>query len=95
MKVLWTHSALADLEEARAYVEASSPGSAGEIVQRIQKSARLISIDPLNGSRNWQLDGTRETGVAGSLFVLIHRMRGAKIELLGILHRSRPWPDGP
>lgn len=94
MKVVWTRSALDDLNRARAYVEATSPGSDGEIVQRIRKTVQLIGIDPLNGSRNWRVDGTRETAVASTLFVLIHRMRGASVELLGILHRSRLWPDG-
>lgn len=94
MKVVWTRSALRDLDRARAYIEANSPGSAGETVQHIRKTVQLIAIDPLNGSRNWSVDGTRETTVASTLFVLIHRMRGASVELLGILHRSRSWPDG-
>lgn len=95
MKVVWTRSALGDLDHARAYVEANSPGSIGETVQHIRKAVQLIGIDPLNGSRTWSVDGTRETAVASTLFVLIHRMHGAKVELLGILHRSRRWPDGP
>ncbi len=94
MKVLWTKSALDDLHQARAYIQANSPGSMNETAQRIEKAVRFIGIDPMNGSKNWQIDGTRETPVTGTLFVLIHRMQGAKIHLLGILHNTRRWSDG-
>ena len=40
-----------------------------------------------------RVPGTRELVVPRSPFVVPYRVRGRRVEILGILHGARAWPD--
>ncbi len=92
VKLAWTRRALEDLAEARAYIEATSPQAVKEEADRLESTLERLRIDPLNTTRPWYTEGTREIAVDGTLFVLVVRMRGIKVEILGLFHLSRAWP---
>lgn len=92
VKIFWTRQALEDLAEARAYVEETSPQAVAKVEERLEHTLKMLRIDPLNTTKSWYIEGTREIAVEGTFFMLVLRMRGMKAEILGLLHLSRPWP---
>ena len=94
VKIIWTRQALADLAEARAYVEDTSPQGLAKVEERLEHTLKMLRIDPLNTTKSWYVEGTREIAVDGTFFMFVLRMRGIKVEILGQLHLSRPWTAG-
>jgi plasmid stabilization system protein ParE len=92
VKIIWTRQALEDLAEARAYVEDTSPQAVATVEERLEHTLKMLRIDPMNTTKSWYVEGTREIAVDGTFFIFVLRMRGIKVEILGLLHLSRPWP---
>lgn len=92
VKIIWTRQALEDLAEARAYVEDTSPQAVATVEERLEHTLKMLRIDPMNTTKSWYVEGTREIAVDGTFFMFVLRMRGIKVEILGLLHLSRPWP---
>lgn len=92
MKLLWTERALAEIDEAFAYVAADSPMAAERLALLIETKALLLIDQPSMG-RPGRVDGTREFVVTGTRYVLPYRVRNGRVEILAVLHASRQWPD--
>jgi plasmid stabilization system protein ParE len=90
MTIRWTPTALADLECPHAYISEDNPNAAADTVDRV-----LLGIDALqrypNMGRKGRVTGTRELVV--SPFVVAYRSKKGGIEVLGIIHGARRWPD--
>lgn len=92
MKLLWTERALAEIDEAFAYVAADSPMAAERLALLIETKALLLIDQPSMG-RPGRVDGTREFVVTGTPYILPYRVRDGRVEILAVLHASRQWPD--
>lgn len=92
MKLLWTERALAEIDEAFAYVAADSPMAAERLALLIETKALLLIDQPSMG-RPGRVDGTREFVVTGTPYILPYRVRDGRVEILAVLHASRRWPD--
>lgn len=92
MKLLWTERALAEIDEAFAYVAANSPMAAERLALLIETKASLLIDQPSMG-RPGRVDGTREFVVTGTPYILPYRVRDGRVEILAVLHASRQWPD--
>lgn len=92
MKLLWTERALAEIDEAFAYVAADSPTTAARLALLIETKASLLIDQPSMG-RPGRVDGTREFVVTGTPYILPYRVRDGRVEILAVLHASRQWPD--
>jgi len=90
MNVRWTVSGLADLESLHAVIEADNPDAAADTVDRIVELIDRLPRHPELG-RKGRVAGTRE--VILPPFVIAHRQTRAAIEILGIIHSARRWPD--
>jgi toxin ParE1/3/4 len=90
MTIRWTPTALADLECLHAYISEDHPNAAADTVDRV-----LLGIDALQRhpdmGRKGRVAGTRELVV--SPFVVAYRSKKGSIEVLGIIHGARRWPD--
>ncbi|GLS23188.1 hypothetical protein GCM10007874_62080 [Labrys miyagiensis] len=90
MKVVWRESALADLENAIAYIARGNVAAAGEQLRRIERQAESLADHPLLG-REGRLEGTRELVVARTPFIVVYTLT-AHVELVRILHGAQAWP---
>lgn len=92
MIVRYTRQALADLDEARAYIAQERPSAAHAIGPRIREAiAGLVSF-PDRG-RPGRVAGTRELVISGTPFIAVYRVGGGDVDVLAILHGARRWPS--
>jgi toxin ParE1/3/4 len=90
--VRYTKRAIADLEEARAYIALDQPAATEAMALRIRSAIDGLRQFPERG-RPGRLPGTRELVVPRTPFVVPYRVRARRVEILGILHGARAWPD--
>lgn len=92
MNIRWTAVAADDLKSVHKYLIERAPAQANTIVDRI-----LVGVDVLeqypNLGRPGRLDGTRELVITGTPFIVFYRLRKSQVEILGVLHAARKWPD--
>ena len=90
MIVRWTPTGLRDLECLDAYVAEDNAEAAAISVERI-----LTAIEGLRGhpdmGRRGRVSGTLELVV--SPYVIAYRAKGAALQILGIIHGARRWPE--
>lgn len=92
MNIVWTNQAIADLNHAYDYVCQHSPEAAEAIIERIENALEALSSFPEMG-RQGRITGSRELVISKTPFILPYRIRKNRIEILGIIHGNRRWPD--
>ena len=90
MTVRWTPTALRDLESLHAYIGDDNQEAAAAAVEKILSVIEALQRHPEMG-RKGRVAGTRE--VILSPYVIAYCVKKGAIELLGILHGARRWPD--
>ena len=90
MTIRWTPTALADLECLHAYISADHANAAADTVDRVVSGIEALTRNPYMG-RKGRLAGTRELVVFP--FVVAYRSKKNCIEVLGVIHGARRWPD--
>ena len=88
--LLWTESALRDLDELAAYIALDNPKTAEEVVRRIVEAVAGLSFFPRIG-RQGRIADTRELVISGTPYIAVYRLR-ERIEALTIYHGARKWP---
>jgi toxin ParE1/3/4 len=92
VKIRWTQIAADDLKSVHDYLSEHTPTRADTVVDRI-----LAGIDALeqypNLGRPGRLEGARELVIARTPFVVFYRLRKNEVEILGVLHAARKWPE--
>lgn len=92
MKIRWTDNAAADLKSAHEYLSGNSPASADVIIDRILATIDRLESFPQMG-RQGRIVETREFTVPDTRFIVLYRIRHNAIEILGVLHGARKWPN--
>ena len=92
MKVVWTRPALRDLEGIGDYLARNNPKAASKIVAHIADQADLLAEFPHVG-RTGRIVGTRELVVKDSPFIVVHRVKEDRVEVLAVFHGARRWPN--
>jgi toxin ParE1/3/4 len=92
VKIRWTAVAAEDLKSAHEYLCEGSPERADAIIERILSSIDLLERHP-NLGREGRIKGTRELVVTGTRFVVFYRLHRNQVEILGVLHAARKWPE--
>ena len=92
MIVRYTRRAIADFEEARAYIAFDQPAAAEAVALHIRAAINGLRQFP---ERGWpgRVPGTRELVAPRTPFVVPYRIRARRVEILAILHGARAWPD--
>ena len=99
MKLRYTRQALADLDEARAYIAERNPRAASATVARIRQSIDGLRMFPERG-REGRIEGTRELVVPDTPFVVAYRIARQHVDVLAIFHGphtyiSPTWYEAP
>jgi len=92
VRIRYTKLALADLEEAAAFIGADDPTAAREVIVRLRTAIDRLAAFPDMG-RTGRVSGTRELIVAGTPFVVAYRIAERTIDVLAVIHAARRWPS--
>jgi toxin ParE1/3/4 len=91
MIIVWSRTAVADLEEVRRYIADDDPKAAQDIARRILEAVEQLAAFPMSG-RAGRVPDTRELVVTGTPFVIPYTVRGKRIEIAAVLHSAHQWP---
>lgn len=95
MVILWKYQALADIDEIFDHIYADNPIAAGEAIERIFAAVRLLADPELHHiGRPGRWPGTREL-VLSDPYIVPYRVTEKAIEILGVIHMAREWPETP
>lgn len=90
-RVLWTATAVSDLEQIANYLGERTPAHSARIVRAIYELVDSLHYSPSRG-RAGRKPGTRELVASKLPYVLIYRLRSDDVRLLRILHGAQKWP---
>jgi toxin ParE1/3/4 len=92
VKIRWTAVAADDLKSVHEYLNEHAPAQTDTVVDRILAGIDVLEQYP-NLGRQGRLDGTRELVITGTPFIVFYRLQKSQVEILGVLHAARKWPD--
>ena len=90
--VLWSASSVRHLQQVVDYLQGESSGGAIIVRRRILQTARRAGQMPFSG-RVGRIDGTREAVVPRTPYIVVYRVSAQTVEIVGIWHAARLWPE--
>jgi len=91
MRLRWHRTATQNLIDAAEYIAQDNPLAASKVVDIITTLSRRLADYPLLG-RPGRITGTREFAVPRTSYILVYRIRNARVEIMRIFHGARKWP---
>ena len=92
LTIRWTRQAITDVDNIYDFIAANNPRAARAVVDRIDRAITSLTLHPRIG-RVGRLPGSRELVVPRTPFIVAYRLRDQAVELLGVIHAARRWPD--
>jgi toxin ParE1/3/4 len=92
MKVIWSAASARHLQEVVDYLQGESSAGAITIRRRILETVRRVGQMPYSG-RIGRADGTREAVVPRSSYIVVYQVYLQTVEIVGIWHGARQWPE--
>ena len=92
MILVWSPTARRHLRQAEAFIAEDNPRAAAETAAKILEATERLKEFPASG-RPGRTPHTRELVVPGTPYILPYRVRGEVVEILGIMHGARQWPE--
>jgi len=93
MKLVWQPQALDDLKNIQRYIAMDNPTAANRIVKAIASSVHNQLTEFPESGRIGRVEGTRELLVTKTPFIVPYRIKGTVIDVLGVYHTARRWPE--
>lgn len=90
MTVRWTPTSLRDLDALYSYIAEDNPTAATAVLETLLKGIEALTRNPEMG-RTGRVAGSRELVIAP--YLVAYRSRKSVIDILGIIHGARRWPD--
>ena len=91
MIVVWLERAINDRDAQLDYIDQDNPLAAVSHGDRIEEQVGMLIEHPKMG-RPGRKKNTRELVISRTSFIMVHRIKGQRIELLRLLHGSQQWP---
>ena len=92
MKLIWSPMALAHLRHSEAFIAEDDPRAAAKTANIILDAVEQLMDFPASG-RPGKLPHTRELVVGGTPYFLPYRVKDGVVEILGVIHGMRKWPE--
>jgi len=93
MTVVWSPEALFDLADLRDYIAEDNPDGARRVaIALVQTVEEVLSMNSKLGHPG-RVPGTRELVIPKMPFIVPYRIRKTTLEVLGVFHTSRRWPE--
>jgi toxin ParE1/3/4 len=90
--VAWSPRAIRHLSALRAYIARDNPDAAADVALTILAAVERLAEFP-NLGRPGRLAGTRELVVSGTPYVIPHRVRPERLEIIAVFHGRQRWPN--
>ena len=95
--VVWSDSALDDMDALAAYIAADSQSAALKVLARIDKTVENLSHAPTG--RSGRVTGTYEKPVRGLPYIVAYALQrkprgGERLVILRVIHGARDLPEG-
>jgi toxin ParE1/3/4 len=91
MRVVWTRTALSQLDQIQDFVALDSPSVAYDLAIQLTERARLLADSPMAG-RLGRAKGTRELIMSDLPYIIAYRVTN-QVEILAVVHTARQWPE--
>jgi toxin ParE1/3/4 len=92
MKVIWSAASARHLQEVFDYLQGEASAGAITIRRRILETVRRVGQMPYSG-RIGRVNGTREAVVPRTSYIVVYQVSAQTVEILGIWHGARQWPE--
>ncbi len=95
--VVWSDSALDDMDSLAAYIAADNQTAALRVLERIERTVENLSHAPTG--RSGRVAGTYEKPVRGLPYIVAYALQRKpreieRIVILRVIHGARNWPEG-
>ena len=91
LKIEWPPLASANRFEQLDYIAQDNPLAAIDQDERIEHQIDMLLQHPQMG-RPGRKKGTRELVISRTPFIVVYRAKGARIEIIRLLHGAQQWP---
>jgi toxin ParE1/3/4 len=88
VEIAWSPLALARLQEIRAFVALDKPAAAERLAIRIVTRVEALRSSPYLGRAGVE-PGIRELVVGGTPYIILYRIRRAKLLILTVTHGAQ------
>ena len=95
MRVTWTNTARAQLQNIHDYIAADSTGYAKRLVERIIRRSEQLANYPESGAIVLEYDSPEIREVLEGSYRIIYRLRSNRIDVVAVVHGARLLPDAP
>jgi toxin ParE1/3/4 len=92
VKVIWSAASVRHLQEIVEYLQGESAVRTISNRRRILAAVKRLAQAP-NIGREGRIEGTREVVVPRSPYIVVYRLSAQQVEILGIWHGARQWPE--
>jgi toxin ParE1/3/4 len=91
VKILWSPTAVSDLEAIRDYFAEDSPTAGRKVATRIRESVNRLVNFPLSGKAG-RVPETRELVIPGTSYIAAYTIQGDEVRIAAALHGKQSWP---
>ena len=92
MTIVWSPTAVEDLNQLRAYIEQQNPEAAAKVAEAILRHVAGLIDFPGQG-RPGRVPHTRELIIPDTPFFVVYKAMGKTIQIITGLHSARKWPQ--
>ncbi|MFQ5939545.1 MAG: type II toxin-antitoxin system RelE/ParE family toxin [Alphaproteobacteria bacterium] len=92
MRIVWSPTAVRDLQHVRDCIAERNPRAATAVSRKILKAVQALSELPSTG-RPGRLPDTRELVIPGTPFIVPYTVRRGRVEIIAVLHGAQRWPE--
>ena len=89
MKVVWTETAIHQLQAIREYIDQTSPEYARRMVDRLTRRSKQIGAFPLSGRVVPEFENNQIREVREGSYRIIYYVKADQIDVLAVVHTSR------
>ena len=90
-RLVWSKAALAEIDDAIAYIARDNYSAAIELLDRIDATAQLLAETPIG--RPGRVHDTFEKPVSGSPYIIAYHLGENTLTILRVIHGRRNWPE--
>lgn len=91
MKLRWLVFADDELVRIVQEIAQHNPQAADDLEHRVHKFVQHLTDFP-DAGRTGRVDGTRELVISDYPYIVVYRIQGSFVEILGVRHAARQWP---
>jgi len=91
VSVVWSPRAIAHLAHLRSYIAHEDPDAASRTAALLLDAVERLAALPSLG-RPGRVTGTRELVVPDTSYVICHKLRRDRLDVVAVFHGRQQWP---